>query len=138
MKLELKEFLNGLDWDYTPWPTSHQGAGLYAAMAITRSCSAEWQKTYFAWLREHADPATALGLKDRRGDAPLYCQLNGWFHYLFNHEYAHMPIRYPEKMIDTCLEIYRTKSWERLGRAISFAEIDWTYCITRSVRQCHH
>ena len=135
----LKEFLNGLDWDYTPWPTSHQGAGLYAAMAITRSCNADWQKTYFSWLREHADPSTALGLKDRRGDAPLYCQLNGWFHYLFNHEYARQPIPYPERVIDSCIDLYRKKQLsDNFNAEIGFKEIDWIFAMNRASRQTPH
>ena len=49
-----------------------------------------------------------------------------------------MPIRFPEKMIDTCLDIFHQNQWERLGKSVSFAEIDWVYCLTRAGRQCHY
>ncbi|MBR5207650.1 MAG: hypothetical protein IKV65_04030 [Erysipelotrichaceae bacterium] len=147
----LFHLLDHLDWHDNPWTASHEGAGVYAALVLNKEADKQWQNWYFEWMYDQMCPETGFW---RKGDvrpimnadsfsgvrkAPsVFPYLAGSFHYLFNHEYAHMPIRYPEKMIDTCLEIYRTKSWERLGRAISFAEIDWTYCITRSVRQCHH
>lgn len=135
----LKEFLQQLNWEHNPWPTSHQGAGLYAALAITRSCNAQWQNTYFAWLREHADPVTALGLKNRHGEAPLFHQLNGWFHYFFNHEYARRPIPYPERVIDTCIDLYRRKQLsDDFNAEIGFKEIDWVFAMNRASRQTPH
>ena len=40
-------------------------------------------------------------------------------------------------MIDTCLEIERSGQFA-LGNRISFAEIDWVYCLTRALRQSGH
>jgi hypothetical protein len=56
---------------------------------------------------------------------------------LFNHEYAHQPLRFPARVIDTCLDI-RARDPFPFGNKVSFAEIDWVYCITRSLRQCGH
>jgi len=139
----LYAFLNGLNWEDTPWPQSHQGAGLYAAMANSRTLTPEWQKAYFGWLREHADPVTALGLKDRRGAAPLCHQLFGWFHYLFNHEYAHQAFPYPEQLIDTCIDLYKRKALHSdygtfMGRDVGFMEIDWVFVLNRATRQTAH
>ena len=36
-KDELYNLLQGLDWENAPWPQSHQGAGIYAAMTIADS-----------------------------------------------------------------------------------------------------
>ena len=49
-----------------------------------------------------------------------------------------MPIRYPDKMIDTCLRIYETDY--AIGNYldvtnISFSMVDWVYCINRASRQ---
>lgn len=44
---KLYDFLDSLNWEGKPWPQSHQGAGLYAAMVITRTCNLEWQRDYF-------------------------------------------------------------------------------------------
>lgn len=135
----LHEFLRNLNWDNSPWNNSHQGAGLFAAMVNTRTADLAWQKDYFAWLREHADPVTGLGLSGRRGEAPLAHQLFGWFHYFFNHEFAHQPIPYPDKIIDSCIDMYKNDALSPVfGREIGFMEIDWIFAMNRASRQTPH
>ena len=61
------------------------------------------------------------------------------FHYLFNIEYAHKAIRYPEKMIDTCIDLYKNKQMaETFGRRCGFTEVDWVFCMNRAGRQTPH
>lgn len=141
-KGELCRLLDGLDWAGKPWPQSHQGAGIYAAFAITGTAEQEWEAWYFDWLWEEADAETGLwrkGCSGGRGgqsQAPLYHYMAAAFHYLFNLEYKKMPLRYPERMVDTCLELYRDKSLcARLGKEVGFVEIDWVYCLNRASRQ---
>lgn len=135
----LHDMLWHLDWDHNPWPNSHQGAGLYAAMVVSRTADLRWQQDYFAWLREHADPETGLGLQGRQGDALLAHQLYGWFHYFFNHEYARQPIPYPEALIDSCIALYRKHQLtSTFGREIGFMEIDWVFAMNRAARQTAH
>lgn len=133
---KLHEFLWNLDWDNTPWPQSHQGAGLYASMVITRTCDKAWQNEYFSWLREHADPVWGLGLNGRKNpEKPMAHQLYGWFHYFFNHEFAHMPIPYPEKLINTCIDMYKNKQLSPVySHEIGFMEIDWIFAVNRASR----
>lgn len=136
---KLYPFLENLDWDHSPWNNSHQGAGLYAAMVNSRSSNPAWEKCYFSWLREHCDPETGMGLKERRGDALLCHQLYGWFHYLFNHEYAHQPIPHAEALIDTCIDLYKNNQLTaRFAREVSFMEIDWIFAMNRASRQTPH
>lgn len=52
----LTELLNELDWENRPWPQSHQGAGIYAAMKLNEEIDKEWEDTYFGWMWENADP----------------------------------------------------------------------------------
>ncbi|MBQ7064632.1 MAG: hypothetical protein IJM90_07070 [Firmicutes bacterium] len=150
-KEALWQFLGGLDWVNNPWTASHQGAGVFAALVLQGEAPLKWQDWYFEWLYENADPETGFWRKGAvrptlHADSfskPLsvptvFPHLASTFHYLFNHEYAHRPLRYPDKMVDTCLSIYRNHEWESLGHSVSFAEIDWTYCLTRSLRQCGH
>ena len=153
-KEALYKFLDELPWDDDPWSASHRGAGLYAAMVLNGQADTDWQKLYFDWLYENADPETGFWRKGcvLSGGKPVFHHLAGTFHYLFNHEYEHMPLRYPEKVIDTCialLERYVTHTNEasmkidsndnwRFGDKISFAEIDWVYCLTRAMRQSPH
>lgn len=134
----VERFLDQLDWTWNPWGESHRGAGLYAALVLAREVDLSWQDRYFDWLWREADPETGFwrrGSVVAGGDALLFHHLAGSFHYLFNHEYARRPLRYPERMAATCLRIAADQLFP-LGQTVGFAEIDWVYCLTRSVRQC--
>lgn len=143
----LTALLDGLDWENKPWPQSHQGAGIYAAMKLNEEVDEAWEKTYFDWMWENADPNLGFWKKEIIGNNPeqLFAYMGAGFHYLFNHEYAKMPVRYPERIIDTCLELYENKRIgdkigaydnDKFGQYIGFLEIDWVYSVTRSLRQC--
>lgn len=135
----MHDLLWNLDWENSPWNNSHQGAGLYAAMVNSRTATLDWQRDYFGYLRAHADPNTGLGLAGRHGQAPLCHQLYGWFHYLFNHEYAHQAFPYPERLIDTCIDLYKNRQLtDVFAREIGFMEIDWVFAINRASRQTAH
>lgn len=130
--------LEGLDWEKNPWPQSHQGAGIYAALTLTDSVEKEWTDSYFEWLWNEADPVTGFWRKNYAwmGNAPLYQHMAGSFHYLFNHEYAHRPLRYPDRMLNSCLEMYGNGMiGDSFGESVGFLEIDWIYCLTRAGRQ---
>jgi hypothetical protein len=71
------------------------------------------------------------------GTASLFPHLAGTFHYLFNQQYARRPMRYPEATVDACLDLFERGAFP-LGRSVGFAEIDWVYCLARSLRQCGH
>ncbi|MDF2924142.1 MAG: hypothetical protein K0R57_3056 [Paenibacillaceae bacterium] len=144
-KEELYRLLDGLDWTANPWPQSHQGAGIYAAFTITGTAGRQWEDWYFDWLWQEADPITGMWRKgyassaDANGSAPLYQYMAASFHYLFNVEHRKMPLRFPERMIDACLELYHNKSLcQRLGKEVGFVEIDWIYCLNRASRQTAH
>ena len=140
-KERLEEFLLSLDWigeKITPWSESHRGAGLYAALVITKSAPLEWQKWYFDWLRNNCDPVYGMSLKGAVDNTkvPVCHHMYGWFHYMFNHNYAHMPFPYPERLIDSCLDMYNRKTMgANFGREIAFQEIDWIFCLNRACRQ---
>ena len=126
--------LEGLDWENSPWSQSHRGAGLYASMVITRMVDLDWQNTYFKWLRDNCDPE--IGMSMKHGPDTVCHHMCGWFHYLFNHNYAHRPIPYPEKLIDSCIKMYADNEMNAgFGEGIGFAEIDWIFCMNRASRQ---
>ena len=138
-KDKLYDMLENLDWAGKPWPQSHQGAGLFAALTITRSVDAEWQKWYFDWLREKCDLNTGISYGEKLGQDTLAHHLYGWFHYMFNHEYARRAMPYPDKMIDSCIEMYDNNVLDPLfGRRCGFCEIDWVFCLNRATRQTPH
>lgn len=135
----LYAFLEGLDWEKNPWPQSHQGAGLFATLVLTRAADAQWQDWYFSWLRERCDPVTGISYGAKHGQDTLAHHLYGWFHYLFNHEYARRPMPYPDKMIDSCIALYDEGLLDAsFGRECNFREIDWVFCLNRATRQTPH
>jgi hypothetical protein len=136
--LQMQGFLDGLDWTWNPWGESHKGAGLYAALVLANEADPLWQRVYFEWLWDQADPETGFwrkGCVAAGGDAMLFHHLAGSFHYLFNHEYARQPLRYPQQMVDSCLRIARDNLFPPLGKTVGFAELDWVYCLDRAQRQ---
>lgn len=138
-KEALYAFLEGLDWARNPWPQSHQGAGLFAALTITRTVDAQWQNWYFDWLRQRCDPESGISYGEKLGQDTLAHHLFGWFHYLFNHEYARRPMPYPEKMVDSCIALYDGQTLDpTFGRMCGFREIDWVFALNRATRQTPH
>ena len=138
---KIREFLDGLNWTGNPWDASHQGAGIYVAMNLTDMVSGEWNDAYFDWLWKEADSETGFWRQGCVGtERPVFHSLAGSFHYLFNHEDAARALRYPEKMIDTCLDIWTDKKQNDsvFGNNICFAEVDWVYCLNRASRQTPH
>lgn len=152
----LYDLLENLNWEGSPWNNSHQGAGVYTAMQLSGCADAQWQEWYFDWLWEHVDPdygmsragtigysANDPGRIDSRevhpGADSVCHHLYGWFHYMFNMEYARRPQRYPEKLIDTCLHLWNAGGLGgSFGRSIGFREIDWVFALNRATRQTPH
>jgi hypothetical protein len=140
---EMERFLDQLDWRSDPWHASHQGAGLYAALVGSAQVTADWEDRFFDWLWAETDPSTGLLRRDRvapvriGGLTTRFPHLAGTFHYLFCLEHARRPLRHPERLVDTCLELYETRDFP-LGISVGFAEIDWVYCLTRGLRQSGH
>ena len=134
----LVSLLEGLDWAGNPWDVSHRGAGIYAAMKLAEEVDDKWCDTYFDWLWDNADPDTGMWRKGavEKSSLPHVCHMAGTFHYLFNHEYARRPLRYPEKLIDTCINMYeKDEMTPAFCKWFSFTEIDLIYCISRASRQ---
>lgn len=135
------EMMEHLDWN-NPWSQSHQGAGIYVILNLCGEATPEWNEGYFKWFWDNADPETGFwrrGDYQRQGHAPLAHYMAGGFHYLFNHENAHMPVRYPERIIDSCIRLYEENALGHpFGKQANFLEIDWVYCLTRCHEQTHH
>ncbi len=141
-KDRLYELLDSLQWVSSPWNNSHIGAGIYVALVLSGAAGRDWEEDYFSWLWEEADPETGLwrkGCLSAPGSRPAYEHMAGSFHYLFNHEYAARPLRYPEKTVDTQIALWRDRALPPdFGTRCGFLEIDWIYCLTRASRQTPH
>ena len=142
-----------VDWN-EPWSESHKGAGIYAALVNADEMTPEFQKNYFDWFWSNTDETTGFWKKGYAERAPLTSErypngrnnpsalfgfMAGGFHYLFNHEYAKMPLRYPEKVIDSCIAMYTENGLPtNFAKRANFIEVDWLYCINRASRQTAH
>jgi hypothetical protein len=131
-------FLDGLDWAH-PWPSSHDGAGAAAALAITGEAGPAWFDAYFAWLDASADPGTGLWRAGRmlpRDEWPgLFSNLGGSFHYHFMYDYFRRPWPHPERVLETCLTLLHDSASAIAETSVGFAEIDLVYCLSRARRQ---
>ena len=136
---QMTAFLDSLGWSSDPWSESHKGAGLFAAMMLTDGGMPQaWQDAYFDWIAANADPVTGLGRAGAQdGQKNIFHHLAGWFHYMFNHVYAHRPFPYAERMTDSCIDIYDNRRFasDVFGRIAHFAEIDWVFLTNRSSMQ---
>ena len=62
----------------------------------------------------------------------------GGFHYIFNHEAERRPLKYPKKIIDSCIYLMENTGKPEHGNMITrctFIDIDVVYCLTRAMRQ---
>ncbi len=131
-------FLDQLDWSGNPWNESHRGAGLYSALTLTGETSPEWSEWYFGNLDAHTDPVTGISRKEAvaTGKSELCRHLAGHFHYLFCYLHARRAFPCAEKLIDSCITLYREdKLLENFGRKFGFLETDWVFTLHRATRQ---
>lgn len=141
-KFRTKEGLEGLlerlDWKGAPWSEAHQGAGVFATIILTRGASKEWQDWYFEWLEKQTDLEYGMSRVGtlREGNKPISHHLYGWFHYLFNFHFANRPFPQVEKLIDTCIDLYKNNQLSGdFGKQAHFVEIDWVFTLNRSIMQ---
>ena len=136
-------------WATNPWRDSHLGAGVYAALVNSDEITPEFSENYFEWFRVNCDPVTGFWTKDVADKAPcvggamnvgeqalLFQYMAAGFHYIFNHEYAKQPMPYAERVIDSCIKLYKENGLPNtFGMFCGFIEVDWVYCLTRAIRQ---
>ena len=118
---------------------AHAGAGLFAALVITDTVDNEWVQQYFDWFNKNCDPACGMWVQEPAPEFPVAIRMGDAFHYLFNYDYAKQAFPYPEKLIDSCLAMYREGNLpEGFGRQFHYIEMDWSYCLNRATRQTPH
>ena len=134
----LKRLLENLKWEESPWNNAHQGAGIYAAFVLTGKADPDWQKWYFDWLDENADPETGISRRGavQSGKLRAAHHLFGWFHYMFNYAFARRPFPCARATVDSCIDLYNRKDLgDNFMREINFCEIDWVYALNRASLQ---
>jgi len=135
------QLLESLNWPEAKGP-GHIAPAIYSSFVITRAVPHSWVDNYFDWLNKNCDPETALW---RKGTYPLpqgasICQHMGdGFHFLFTYEHARMAYPYPDKLIDTCLDLCTDRiGYPKFGKQFHFIEVDWVFCLNRASRQTKH
>ncbi len=139
-KENLERYLDTRKWSENPVIASHQAAALYAALVITGEADYKWEKMYFDWFWENTDPETGFWKAGcvTDGNKHVFRHMVAAFHYMFNHEYRHMPMRYPDKMIDTQIYLLDNHGSDTFGKKIAYEEMDWIYILNRATRQTSH
>ena len=136
----IRDFVAALPWVGNPNLHGHDGAGAFAALYLTGLHDPAWQKAYFDWLAEHCDPNYGLSVKgvvNVRRSAAIH--LFNWFHYLFNFHACDRAIPYPEKLIDSCIDLFERMDFPQgFDTQCGFWEIDWIFCLNRASRQTKH
>lgn len=124
-------------WDIDPWRDSHMGAGILPCLTNANDVGLEWKDLYFDWMWEHTDPENGFIYAGTEKKAALYQYMAGGFHYMFNHEAERRPLRYPERVIDSCLTLIREglETGKRFAKKCGFIDVDVVYTLTRSMRQ---
>lgn len=131
---------NGIRWDTAPWRDSHIGAGILPCLVNTDMVDLAWKDAYFDWMWEHSDEETGFIFGGKEKKAELYQYMASSFHYFFNHEAERRPLRYPERVIDSCITLMKEGLGNEsvpapMARYCSFIDIDVVYCLTRAMRK---
>lgn len=134
-KEALFRFMDDIDWAHSPWLGAHLGAGIYASMLLTGTAGDAWEDLYFQWLDAHADAATGLWKAGALEGAPTFHYLASTFHYVFNYEYARRALPYPQALLDTCIQAYRSGACIDFAREVGWADIDFAYLLARVQRR---
>lgn len=123
-----------------PWSESHRGAGFFVSLTQTGAVDLAWKDAYFRWLWDHTDERTGFICFGDSEQYPIHRLMASNFHYLFNIESEHRPMRYPDRVIDSCLQmmVESTAEHSRLIRGCGFIDVDLVYCLNRAMRQSPH
>jgi hypothetical protein len=137
-KTALYDFLeHEVDWS-NPWPESHKGAGIFVALTMTDAVNLEWKNQYFDWLWKHSDAETGFFHCGGERAKYVYYMMAGGFHYFFNHETERRPYRYPDKVIDSCIDLMREPEKHGMIKNCTFIDVDVVFCLNRAMRQTPH
>lgn len=137
----LSAFLDSRDWDH-PWPASHDAAGAASAVVITGELGPDWLAHWLDWFDAEADAHTGLWRRGRMLPADewpgLFSNLGGGFHYHFVYEHLRQPWPYPDRVIDTALQLLYESAGSFAEVDLGFKDIDLVFCLNRARRQTPH
>ena len=137
----IERLFNEIRWVKAPWRDSHEYAGTFVIGVLTNNVDLDWQNRYFGLLYDNTDDTLGMSRKGTIDEnaIPLFHHLNGWFHYMFNMQYAKRPLKHPDKLVDTCIRMYdENLLGNGFTQGIGFAQVDWVYALNRAIRETPH
>ncbi|MBQ4051311.1 MAG: hypothetical protein IJD13_06740 [Oscillospiraceae bacterium] len=135
--IDVDKWLASLNWE-TCGGSGHIGAGVFSILYLTETMTDSWQEHFLDWLDRNADPVIGFGPVGAAAaeKAPLWLHMGDWFHFLFCIHAARRRLPQPEKLVDSCIELYRRELMpESFGRGQRFLDIDWAFTLNRAVLQ---
>ncbi len=133
-------WLKSLNWSNCRG-SGHIGAGVFSSFYLERTITDQWMDAFFGWLTENADPEFGINIKGMyaKKEAPVWLHMGDWFHFLFCFYAARRSFPFPEKLIDSCLDMYQKNQMdETFGKGQRFLDIDWAFTLNRAANQCGH
>jgi hypothetical protein len=128
------------EWGLLFWPGSHRGGdigSIYATLEREYYPHKDFFEWYFEWLDNKVDPEVGfwrLGWNYLFKKRITKQELGGSIHYYWIYEFLDHPIPYPEKVIDSTLNLhYYLGLWnEKISYCI---DLDAIFCLTRCYKQ---
>ena len=129
------------EWGLLFWPGSHRGGGLgaiYATLGRDYYPHEKFFDWYFDWLDKKADREVGFWrigwIHKLRKYRLTKHELGGSIHYYWIYEFLKRPIPYPEKVIDSTLQLQNNIGlWDK---DVSYCiDLDALFCLTRCCKQ---
>ncbi|MHA1294564.1 MAG: hypothetical protein ACTSQJ_18135 [Promethearchaeota archaeon] len=132
---------NAPKWGLLYWPGSHRGGGIgaiYATLGPEYYPHEKFFDWYFGWLDKMADSKVGFWrigwIHKIQKNRLTKHELGGAVHYYWVYEFMKHPIPYPEKVIDSVLQLQNDKgTWHK---DFSYCiDLDAIFCLTRCCSQ---
>lgn len=116
-------WLENLNWP-TQWASGFWGSPMM--FSTSKYCTPEWIDAVIGWLDDNLDPSTGMW---RKGVEPVnkYHPLGGFVHIYPIYELHNRSFAYPDKVIDSVLELQMDNGRWYDGDAFSYLDMDALY-----------
>lgn len=145
---QVPQWLDGIDW-VRQWGASHDIWGAGVPLVCSPETPQAWKDAVFEWLDAEVDPRTGYWRKGVEARSPLE-YLGGAFHIWPAYAAVERPILYPERVIDSVLQLEQADGsfdggfgygnmdgvWvlEYLGKRTSYRGEDVSSALARNLR----
>lgn len=135
--MNIRAYLDTLDWRKGVYSNSHKGAGVAAIFALVPKLGTPgWFTEYFAACDSLFDPNNGMMGKEKSpgGDSD---QIGGTFHYAFLYQHFNRHMLFPERRIDSVITLQQPDGYWLATNKL-WLTLDAIYLMTRTLRYCPH